>query len=89
MDEQELKTLGRLPELRFLELDLQRASPTIRNISDSDACHFPKLRCFKLRRSYSLVLFVANKRDDKKTVSFHIWDGEGDDEDDDKFQSDD
>jgi disease resistance protein RPM1 len=78
MDEQELKTLGRLPELRFLGLDLQGASATIRNISDSDACYFPKLRCLRLKSS--LVLFVANKGDDvKNSVSFHIWDGKVDD----------
>jgi disease resistance protein RPM1 len=78
MDEQELKTLGGLPELRFLGLDLRRASPTIRNISDSDVCYFPKLRQLVLRRS--MVLFVASKGDDgKKTVSFHIWDGKVDD----------
>jgi disease resistance protein RPM1 len=77
MDEQDLKTLGRLPELRFLGLDLQGASATIRNISDSDACYFPKLRCLRLKSS--LVLFVANKGDDvKNCVSFHIWDGKVD-----------
>jgi hypothetical protein len=78
MDEQELKTLGRLPELCFLGLNLWCASPTIRNISDSDVCYFPKLRQLVLRRS--MVLFVANKGDDgKKSVSFHIWDGKVDD----------
>jgi disease resistance protein RPM1 len=73
MDEQELKTLGRLPELRFLALDLLRSSPTIRNIRDSDACYLPKQTCLRLWSS--LVLFVAKNGDDKKTVSFHIWDG--------------
>jgi disease resistance protein RPM1 len=79
MDEQELKTLGGLPELRFLGLDLEGgSSPTIRNINDSDVCYFPKLRQLVLRRS--MVLFVASKGDDgKKTVSFHIWDGKVDD----------
>jgi disease resistance protein RPM1 len=77
MDEQELKTLGRLPELCFLGLE-GRASSTIRNISDSDVCYFPKLRWLILRSS--MVLFVADKGDDgKKTVSFHIWDGKVDD----------
>jgi disease resistance protein RPM1 len=78
MDEQELKTLGRLPELRYLGLDLWHASPTIRNISDSYVCYFPKLRQLVLRSS--MVLFVASKGDDgKKSVSFHIWDGKVDD----------
>jgi disease resistance protein RPM1 len=57
MDEQELKTLGGLPELRFLGLDLWHASPTIHNISDSDVCYFPKLGQLVLRSS--MVLFVS------------------------------
>ncbi|WVZ90787.1 hypothetical protein U9M48_037054 [Paspalum notatum var. saurae] len=72
VDEQDLKNLGGLPELYFLKLDLD-CSAAISNINSG--MYFPKLRCFKLRRS--MVLFVANK-DDTKKVSFHIWDGESD-----------
>jgi hypothetical protein len=34
-----------------------------------------------LRLNSSLVLFVANEGDDKKTVSFNIWNGNGNEDD--------
>ncbi|CAL5017691.1 unnamed protein product [Urochloa decumbens] len=74
-DEQDLKALGALPELRFLALNISSTSATISNINDSDgACYFPKLRCFRMR--YAMVLFVANK--EEESVSFHIWNGKDD-----------
>ncbi|KAJ1277310.1 hypothetical protein BS78_05G285000 [Paspalum vaginatum] len=73
VDDQDLKILGRLPELRFLGLQLC-CSATVSNVSDCDAVYFPKLRCCRLKKS--MVLFVANKED--KSVSFHLWDGYGD-----------
>ncbi|CAL5028191.1 unnamed protein product [Urochloa decumbens] len=74
-DEQDLKALGALPELRFLALNISSTSATISNINDSDgACYFPKLRCFRMW--YAMVLFVANK--EKESVSFHIWNGKDD-----------
>ncbi|EES10297.1 hypothetical protein BDA96_05G243800 [Sorghum bicolor] len=73
MDEEDLKSLGGLPELYYLSLALPLWYPvTIPNISDSDACYFPKLRCFKLKNS--MFSFTANKDD---SVSFHIWYGLG------------
>lgn len=76
MDEQDLKTLGGLPELRFLALDVwPRSSAMISNINDSDdACYFPKLRSFSLHGS--MLLFIGSKED--MSVSFHIWNGEDD-----------
>ncbi|KAJ1277317.1 hypothetical protein BS78_05G285500 [Paspalum vaginatum] len=72
MDEQDLKCLGGLPELRFLRLHLHySASAAISNIIDdnNNAVYFPKLRRFELAQS--TVLFVANK-EDNKSVSFHL-----------------
>ncbi|CAL5034934.1 unnamed protein product [Urochloa decumbens] len=73
MDEQDLKTLGALLELRFLDLNILSSSAAISNINDSGAsCYFPKLRRFRIWQA--MVLFVANK----DSVSFHIWNGEDD-----------
>ncbi|CAL4985821.1 unnamed protein product [Urochloa decumbens] len=78
VDEQDLKILGRLPELRYLQLFLG-SSATISNIvsgdSADDAVYFPKLRCWRLPESM-VVLFLGNKED--KGASFHLWDGEDD-----------
>ncbi|KAJ1255295.1 hypothetical protein BS78_K267200 [Paspalum vaginatum] len=81
MDEQDLQNLGGLPELRFLGLDLTGCSATISNINDSNnVVYFPKLRFFQLWGAM-VLLFVANKKeeDNKKVVSFHLWDGCSDD----------
>lgn len=79
MDEYDLKILGLLPELGFLELELW-SSITITNFSDTDAVYFSKLRCCRLTRS--MVFFCENKAD--RTVSFHIdiddLESDGDDE---------
>lgn len=77
-DEQDLKILGGLPELRFLRLHVSSSlSATIHNITDSDdACYFPKLRCLTVY--WSIVLFVAANKGNKKSISFHIWKGEDD-----------
>lgn len=77
VDEQDLKNLGGLPELRFLRLETSPSSAVIINVSDNDAVYFPKLRCFKLHKS--MVLLVANKED--KSVWFHLWNGEQTDDD--------
>ncbi|WVZ48973.1 hypothetical protein U9M48_000358 [Paspalum notatum var. saurae] len=72
MDEQDLKSLGGLPELRFLRLELNfSSSAAISNIIDdkNNAVYFPNLRHFKL--ADATVLFVANK-EDNKSVSFHL-----------------
>ncbi|KAJ1256680.1 hypothetical protein BS78_K335200 [Paspalum vaginatum] len=81
MDEQDLENLGGLPELRFLGLDLTGCSATINNINDSkNVVYFPKLRYFQLWGAM-VLLFVVNKKeeDNKKVVSFHLWDGCSDD----------
>lgn len=67
MDEYDLKILGLLPELGFLELELW-SSITITNFSDSDTVYFSKLTCCRLTRS--MVFFCENEAD--RTVSFHI-----------------
>ncbi|KAJ1256687.1 hypothetical protein BS78_K335700 [Paspalum vaginatum] len=73
MDEQDLKNLGGLPELRFLGLVLYNSTAMISNINDSNVDYFPKLRCLNL--CWAMVLFVANEVD-KNIVSFHLWDGD-------------
>ena len=77
MDEQDLKNLSGLPELRFLKLKLKGCSVSISNVNNgNNLVYFPKLRCLKLPDS--MVLFVANREDNKNKVSLHLWDGESD-----------
>ncbi|CAL4982478.1 unnamed protein product [Urochloa decumbens] len=76
VDEQGLKILGNLPELRFLHL-ISRSSATIRNaaIGDSDVRYFQKLRYYRM--DISSVWFLPD-RDGKSVSSFHIWNGKED-----------
>ena len=77
MDEQDLRNLGGLQELRFLKLKLKGCSVSISNVNNgNNLVYFPKLRCLKLPDS--MVLFVANREDNKNMVSLHLWDGESD-----------
>jgi disease resistance protein RPM1 len=73
VDEKDLKILGGLPELRYLDL-FMRSSATISNVSDSDAGYFQKLRHCVM--DLSTVWFLPNKVG--KSLSFHIWDGQDD-----------
>ncbi|CAO2142929.1 unnamed protein product [Urochloa humidicola] len=76
LDEAGLRTLGRLPELRFLELEstqLMAFTATVANITAGDD-FFPNLRCFNL--DDCMVQLVVNE--DSSGVSFSIWSGEGD-----------
>ncbi|WVZ48934.1 hypothetical protein U9M48_000324 [Paspalum notatum var. saurae] len=84
VDEQDLRNLGCLPELRCLFLAVDQCSAAISSniiINDSSnvACYFPKLRRFRLVGAM-VLLFVANNKEDgnKKVVSFHLWDGSSD-----------
>ncbi|CAN6226864.1 unnamed protein product [Urochloa humidicola] len=76
MHEQNLKILGKMPELRFLHL-ISRSSATIRNtaIGDSDVGYFQKLRYYRM--DISTVWFLP-ERDGKSVSSFHIWNGKED-----------
>ncbi|KAL6640816.1 hypothetical protein ACP70R_021939 [Stipagrostis hirtigluma subsp. patula] len=71
MDEQGLKILGGLPELRYLRLSTE-STVTVTNIT-TEGC-FQKLRSFKL--PCSMVEFALNE--DYSTVSFTIWNGKDD-----------
>lgn len=85
MHKEDLEILGRLPELRFLELDLSCSSAAISNVSGSDVVYFPKLRSCRLLNS--MVLFCTTDNG----VSFLLWDGEDilvpSDSNDDKLQT--
>ncbi|WVZ48975.1 hypothetical protein U9M48_000360 [Paspalum notatum var. saurae] len=87
VDEQDLRNLGGLPELRHLCLTVDQCPAGISNIIINDSsrnvvCYFPKLRSFELQGAMVLLFVVAannnnnNKEKDKrKVVSFHLWDG--------------
>ncbi|WVZ48961.1 hypothetical protein U9M48_000346 [Paspalum notatum var. saurae] len=84
VDEQDLRNLGCLPELRCLFLAVDQCSAAISSniiINDSSnvACYFPKPRRFRLVGAM-VLLFVTNNKEDgnKKVVSFHLWDGSSD-----------
>ncbi|CAO2150441.1 unnamed protein product [Urochloa humidicola] len=75
LDEASLRTLGLLPELRFLCLKMpwQMAfTATVANITAGDD-FFPNLRCCEL--DGCMVQLVVNE--DSTSVSFSIWSGHG------------
>ncbi|CAM0149558.1 unnamed protein product [Urochloa decumbens] len=77
VDEQDLKILGGLPELHYLQLFLWSSATICNTVSDSDdVVYFPKLRCWRLPFSM-MVLFLGNKED--TGASFHLW-WEGEDD---------
>jgi hypothetical protein len=71
MDEQGMRTLGRLPELRHLVLATE-STVTVTNIA-TDGC-FQKLR--SCRFMHSMVLLALNA--DDCSVSFTLWNGRDD-----------
>ncbi|CAO2145183.1 unnamed protein product [Urochloa humidicola] len=76
LDEAGLRVLGRLPELRFLDLRWTLESlaftATVANITAGDD-FFPNLRCFEL--GSCMIQLVVNE--DSTSVSFSIWGGKG------------
>ncbi|CAL4990792.1 unnamed protein product [Urochloa decumbens] len=75
LDEAGLRTLGRLPELHFLELRpilLMAFTATVANITAGDD-FFLNLRCCDL--GDCMVQLVVNE--DSTSVSFSIWGGKG------------
>ncbi|CAL4990796.1 unnamed protein product [Urochloa decumbens] len=76
LDAAGLRTLGRLPELRFLKLRTTFTMyfrATVANITEGDD-FFPNLRCLDLYDC--MVQLVVNE--DSSSVSFSIWSGESD-----------
>ncbi|CAO2145181.1 unnamed protein product [Urochloa humidicola] len=76
LDEAGLRILGRLPELRFLDLRCTLESlvftATVANITAGDD-FFPNLRCCDLGQC--MVQLAVNE--DSTSVSFSIWSGKG------------
>ncbi|CAN6362574.1 unnamed protein product [Urochloa humidicola] len=68
MDEEDLKVIGKMPELRDLLLPTS-STVTISNMADGG--YFHKLRSFSLLSS--MVQFLLNE---DSSISFHMWNGE-------------
>ncbi|CAL5036357.1 unnamed protein product [Urochloa decumbens] len=69
MDEQDLKLLGSLAELCYVNLGDTTATVTVSKIKASDI-FFQKLKCFVMRRA-----MVQFQHLEDSTFSFHIWNG--------------
>ncbi|KAF8730866.1 hypothetical protein HU200_016736 [Digitaria exilis] len=68
MDEQDLKVIGKMPELRDLLLPTS-STVTISNIANCG--YFQKLRSFSM-----LCSMVQFRQNEDYSISFHMWNGE-------------
>lgn len=72
LDDQHLKLLSRLTELRYLQLVGMEATVRVNEINGTDGdCFIPKLSWFMLEGA--MVHF--EQHEDSSSFSFHIWNG--------------